>query len=165
MSLAIGLAGTSFSVWREFQMTADYGRLTEGMTVIGPAGEEIGRVKEVRASDFLMDMTMRRDLYVPFSAIGEVAGAVVLNVPGEEIGNQGWEPAPLFGMPDERAANDAAPAPDREDRVVGTGDPAERGTWSASSNSYSLDALDTRAIPIPGTSTTVKEKAGTSVSK
>lgn len=143
MSLAIWLEDTLIDAWRDIHMSADIGRLTEGVTVIAQAGEEIGRVKEIRASDFLMDMTMRRDLFVPFSAISEVSGTVVLNVAAEEIGDQGWEPAPLFGMSDERSANAATPAPDREDRVVGTGDPAERGTWSASSDSYSLDALDT----------------------
>lgn len=120
-------------------MSTDVGRLTEGMTVVGQAGEQIGRVKEVRTADFLVDMSMRRDLFVPFSAISEIAGSVVLNVRGDEIGDQGWEPAPLLGMP---AESDTL-ATDREDRVVGTGDPAERGTWSASSDSYDLEALDT----------------------
>ncbi len=124
-------------------MSADIGRLTEGMTVVGPAGEAIGRVKEIRKIDFLLDLTMRRDLFVPFSAISEVGGTVVLRVRGEEIGDQGWEPAPLLGMPDDSSDNSDTLATDREDRVVGTGDPAERGTWSASSDSYDLDALDT----------------------
>lgn len=124
-------------------MSVDMRSLTEGMTVSGPAGEQVGRVKTIRTADFLMDMTMRRDLYVPFSAISEVSGSVVLNVRAEDIGDQGWEPAPLFGSPDEQSANRDTRATDPEDRVVGTGDPAERGTWSASSDSYSLDALDT----------------------
>ena len=124
-------------------MSADIGRLTEGMTVVGPAGEEIGRVKEVRKVDFLLDLTMRRDLFVPFSAISSVAGSVVLGVAADEIGDQGWEPAPLLGMPGDSSGESDTLATDREDRVVGTGDPAERGTWSASSDSYDLDALDT----------------------
>ena len=124
-------------------MSADIGLLTEGMTVVGPVGEEIGRVKQVRKIDFLLDMTMRRDLYVPFSAIREVGGMVVLSVRGEEIGDQGWEPASLLGMPGESSDDSDTLATDREDRVVGTGDPAERGTWSASSDSYDLEALDT----------------------
>jgi hypothetical protein len=124
-------------------MSADVGRLTEGMTVVGQAGELIGRVKEVRKADFLVDMSMRRDVYVPFSAISEVAASVVLNVRGDEIGDQGWEPAPLLGMPSETSGEADTLATNREDRVVGTGDPAERGTWSASSDSYDLDALDT----------------------
>jgi len=124
-------------------MSADIGRLAEGMTVVGPVGEEIGRIKEVRKIDFLLDMKMRRDLYVPFSALSEVGGTVVLNVRAEEIGDQGWEPAPLMGMPGESSDESDTLATDREDRVVGTGDPAERGTWSPSSDSYDLEALDT----------------------
>jgi len=124
-------------------MAVDTGLLTEGMTVVGPVGEEIGRVKEVRKVDFLMDLTMRRDLFVPFSAISEIGGTVVLSVRGEEISDQGWEPAPLLGMPAESSDESDTLATDRENRVVGTGDPAERGTWSASSDSYDLEALDT----------------------
>ena len=124
-------------------MSVDIGLLTEGMTVLGSTGEEIGRVKSVRKVDFLLDMAMRRDLFVPFSAISEVGGAVVLNISGDEIGDQGWEPAPLLGMPSESTSESDTLATDREDRVVGTGDPAERGTWSASADSYDLEALDT----------------------
>jgi len=124
-------------------MSADIGRLTEGMTVVGMTGEEIGRVKEIRKADFLLDLAMRRDLFVPFSAISEVGGTVVLGVRGDEIGDQGWEPAPLFGMPSESSDESDRLATDPADRVVGTGDPAERGAWSASSDSYALDALDT----------------------
>jgi hypothetical protein len=124
-------------------MNLDIGRLTEGMTVIGPAGEEIGRVKAIRKVDFLMDMAMRRDRYVPFSAISELGGSVVLNVPATEIDDQDWEPAPLFGTPEASSGRADTLATDREDRVVGTSDPAERGTWSASSDTYMLDPLDT----------------------
>ena len=71
-------------------MAVDTALLTEGMTVVGPVGEEIGRVKQVRKVDFLMDLTMRRDLFVPFSAIAEIGGSVVLNVAGDAIGDQDW---------------------------------------------------------------------------
>ncbi|MEX2314185.1 MAG: hypothetical protein WD628_00610 [Thermomicrobiales bacterium] len=125
-------------------MSVDTAQLREGMMVVGPVGEEIGRVKEIRTVDFLLDLTMRRDLYVPFSVVSDVGGGtVVLAVRGEEIGDHGWEPAPLFGTPVASSDESDTLATDREDRVVGTGDPAERGTWSASSDSYDLDALDT----------------------
>jgi hypothetical protein len=124
-------------------MSIDTGRLTEGMTVVGPRGEEIGRVKDVRAADFLMDMSMRRDLFVPFSAISEIGGSVTLNVRAEDIGDQDWEPSPLLGVPAASSNESPSETPPHEDRVVGTGDPAERGTWSASSDSYDLDAIDT----------------------
>lgn len=125
-------------------MSVDIAQMSEGMMVVGPVGEEIGRVKEIRTVDFLLDLTMRRDLFVPFSAISDVGGGkVVLSVRGDEIGGQGWEPAPLLGMPAGSSDQSDTLATDRGDRVVGTGDPAERGGWSASSDSYSLDALDT----------------------
>lgn len=124
-------------------MSVDIGRMAEGMTVVGPIGEEIGRVKAIRTVDFLMDLTMRRDLYVPFSAVSDIGASVVLNVPGESIGDQGWEPAPLLGMPDASSGEADTLATDREDRVVGTGDPSKRDAWSPSSDSYSLDPLDT----------------------
>ena len=125
-------------------MSVDTAQLREGMMVVGPVGEEIGRVKEIRTFDFLLDLTMRRDLYVPFSAVSDVGGGtVVLSIRGEEIGDQGWEPAPLFGTPAGSSDESDTLATNREDRVVGTGDPAERVTWSASSDSYDLDALDT----------------------
>jgi hypothetical protein len=124
-------------------MSIDTGRLTEGMTVVGPRGEEIGRVKQVRTADFLLDMSMRRDLFVPFSAISEVAGSVTLNVRREDIDDQDWEPSPLLGAPGASSNPSASDTPPREDRVVGTGDPSKRGTWSASSDSYDLEAIDT----------------------
>jgi len=112
-----------------------------GMDVVSPAGESIGTVKEVRTHDFLLDRSMRRDVYVPFSAIREVGGrTVVLSVAGSDVDDQGWGAAPLFGGPTE---SDSTAPP--EDKVVGTGDPAERGTWSASSDSYDLGPLDTEA--------------------
>jgi hypothetical protein len=117
----------------------DLKRLTIGMEVVSPAGEEIGTVKEVRVHDFLLDRPMRRDVYVPFSAIRELGGrTVVLNVAAGDVSDQGWEEAPLFGGP---AESDSTAPP--EDQVVGTGDPAARGTWSASSDSYDLEPLDT----------------------
>lgn len=122
-------------------MSIDYTRIVDGMEVVGPAGETIGSVKGVRVHDFLLDRTMQRDLYVPFSAVREVGGrTIVLGVTRDEVGSQEWEMAPLFGGPTE---SDSTAPP--EDKVVGTGDPEERGTWSASSDSYDLGPLDTRA--------------------
>jgi hypothetical protein len=133
-------------------MQIDYTQITAGMTVVSPAGETIGRVKEVRTHDFVLDMTMRRDMYVPFSAIQELGGStVVLSVARDEIGNQGWELTPLFGSA-EHPDNSDSTAP-REELVVGIGDPAERGTWSASSDSYDLEPLDTREGQLATTGT------------
>jgi hypothetical protein len=123
----------------DIHANVDIARLAVGMDVIGPAGEVIGAVKEVRARDFLLDRSLRRDLYVPFSAIREIGGrSVVLAVAAADVGSMDWDEPPLFGTSSE--ADSAAPP---ADRVVGTGDPATRGTWSASSDSFAVGALDT----------------------
>jgi len=120
-------------------MSVEVDRIVEGMDVVGPAGEDIGRVRERRTHHFVLDRSLRRDLLVPFSAVREVGGrTVVLGVTATEVGAQGWETTHLLGEPGE--SDSRAP---EEDRVVGTGDPQERGAWSPSSDSYSLEPLDT----------------------
>jgi hypothetical protein len=122
-------------------MTVDTSLIVPGLDVVAPNGDALGSVKTVRTHDFLLDRSMRRDLYVPFSAIREIGGrTVVLGISAGEIGEQGWDEAPLFGGPTE---SDSTPPP--EDTVVGTGDPAERDAWSPSSDAYTLEPLDTTA--------------------
>jgi hypothetical protein len=75
-----------------------------GMDVMSINGHAVGKVKEVRADDFLLDRPLARDLYVPFSfvmAAEEYGGTfrrgpsapteVVLSVSEEHIDNQGWQ--------------------------------------------------------------------------
>jgi HSP20 family protein len=67
-------------------------QVREGMQVAGSDGEEIGRVKEVRNSDFLLDRRMHRDVYVPFDAIDRVDGErVTLTVSASRIDQMGWQ--------------------------------------------------------------------------
>jgi hypothetical protein len=81
-------------------MMASDPRVQVGMTVVGSDLKEVGRVKEVRASDFLLDRRLQRDLYVPFEAIEDVtAGGVVLNLPAKDIHYKGWLSPPLIGGP------------------------------------------------------------------
>jgi hypothetical protein len=74
-----------------------------GMEVVSLDGEPIGRVKEVRKDDFLVDRPMARDVYVPFGfVLAEEAGEeplrggpteplnVILTVTGAEINSQNW---------------------------------------------------------------------------
>ena len=68
-----------------------------GMKVIGTDGAAVGRVKELRESDFLLDLRLARDLYVPFDAVREVeAGQVVLNVKCGDVPYQHWPSPKLF---------------------------------------------------------------------
>ena len=74
-----------------------------GMDVMSINGHPVGKVKEVRAEDFLLDRPLARDLYVPFSfvlATEDYGGSfrrgrtqpteVVLSVSEEHLDNQGW---------------------------------------------------------------------------
>jgi hypothetical protein len=66
------------------------------MEVIGTDGKLIGRIKEVRQSDFLIDREMARDIFVPLSAISNVGEQVMLNVTADTVDLQGWEKPELF---------------------------------------------------------------------
>lgn len=63
----------------------------EDMRVVGSDMSNIGHVKQVRDNDFLVDIPVQRDLYVPFDAIQDVDNdQVVLNIPGFKIGDMNW---------------------------------------------------------------------------
>jgi hypothetical protein len=81
-------------------------QINVGMDVVSLDGERIGKVKEVRQSEFLVDRQLARDLWVPFDAVieaGEHGGAfrrgptqsseVVLGVSAAHVDNQGWKHA------------------------------------------------------------------------
>lgn len=76
---------------------AMFGRIKQGMNVIGRNGAFIGRVKVVRSNDFLVDRPMRRDIFVPFSAVRRTNGDVLLRFSENEIGEQDWPRPQLFG--------------------------------------------------------------------
>jgi hypothetical protein len=74
-----------------------------GMQVMSLDGEQVGKVKEIKANEFLVDRPMARDLWIPFSAMlaaedysgnfrrGPAARpAVVLEVSHAHIDSQGW---------------------------------------------------------------------------
>src|ERR1700738_495563 len=77
-----------------------------GMDVVSIDGERIGKVKEVREDEFLIDRPLARDLWVPFSSVleaGEQGGTfrrgptqpseVMLSVSAAHVDNQGWRHA------------------------------------------------------------------------
>jgi len=73
-------------------------QVTTGMKVIGSDGKEIGTVKEVRATDFLCNRSMARDVYIPFAAVQNVTeNRINLNVPSDQIDHQGWANPPIMG--------------------------------------------------------------------
>jgi hypothetical protein len=76
-----------------------------GMDVKSIDGERVGRVKEVRGREFLVDRPLARDLWVPFEAVlatedygGNYRGPVqptdvVLSVSAAHVDSQGWRHA------------------------------------------------------------------------
>jgi stress response protein YsnF len=73
------------------------GRVREGLDVICADDSLIGRVKEVRDRDFLVDRQLQRDIYVPFDAVRDVAAdGVRLTVPADRVDRMGWANPPLF---------------------------------------------------------------------
>ncbi len=68
------------------------GHIHTGMEVYGANGGLVGRVKEVHDADIWVDRTLQRDIYVPLTAIQEVAnGQVFLNVLTGHVGDMGWD--------------------------------------------------------------------------
>lgn len=73
--------------------------IREGMTVVGADDKPIGRVKEVRSDDFLVDRSLQRDVYVPFSAVRGFAGdRIVLDVTAGQVDSMGWPNPSLSGQ-------------------------------------------------------------------
>lgn len=65
-----------------------------GMIVIGYMGDILGSIKEVRVSDFLVERTLARDVYVPFYAVRQVLdNLVALKIAGNQIDEMHW-PSP-----------------------------------------------------------------------
>jgi ferritin-like metal-binding protein YciE len=77
--------------------TSRASQLQQGMQVVGSDMGNIGIVKDVRDNDFLVDIRMQRDVYVPFNAIQNVdADRVVLNIPGSQVNDMNWPNPPLM---------------------------------------------------------------------
>ena len=81
----------------------DHGDICEAMDVIGSDGHVIGTVKKIREDDFLVDRKMARDIYVPFSAIADAEGRIILNVPSDQVNDMDWKRAPMMGTREDEA--------------------------------------------------------------
>jgi hypothetical protein len=64
--------------------------IQEGMDVFDSEGKKIGKVKDVRASDFLLTRFLVRDYYVPYLACAMSADGIHLTVKESEMKDQGW---------------------------------------------------------------------------
>ena len=68
-----------------------------GMQVVGSDMSNVGNVKDVRDNDFLVDIPMQRDVYVPFSAVQNVNDdQVVLNIPAGQVQDMNWPSPPIM---------------------------------------------------------------------
>lgn len=72
-------------------------QLREGMEVIGSEGKVVGRVKEIRRRDFLVDRDIARDVYIPFEAVSSVGAQILLNIGADAVDDQDWEKPDLIG--------------------------------------------------------------------
>lgn len=64
--------------------------IKEGMDVFDSEGKKVGKVKDVRPSDFLLTRLLAKHYYVPYIACAMSADGVHLNVKGSEMKDQGW---------------------------------------------------------------------------
>ena len=72
-------------------MSTEHFQVSVGMEVLSAEKERVGQVKEVRASDFLVERSLQRDVYVPFAAIRDVTGnQVVLTVMSNHVDAIKW---------------------------------------------------------------------------
>jgi ferritin-like metal-binding protein YciE len=68
------------------------GQIRPGMAVIGSYAGSVGKVKEVRSTDFLVNRPAKRDVYVPVDAIEVMTGdTIVLKVTADDVDSMGWE--------------------------------------------------------------------------
>jgi hypothetical protein len=71
------------------------GDVIEGMDVMSSDNEALGKVREARATHFLLDRPMARDVWVPNNAIADVnSDRVYLSV--ASVDDHGWENPPLM---------------------------------------------------------------------
>jgi sporulation protein YlmC with PRC-barrel domain len=69
--------------------------LRVGMEVVGSDGQRMGKVKAVRANDFVVDRRFRRAVALPFEAVHEAGDRVILSVPAKEATKMDWSPPSL----------------------------------------------------------------------
>ena len=77
--------------------TVQHPPVQEGLEVVSTDGSGIGKVKQVRVSDFLVDRPLHRDVYVPFESVQSIRdGKVLLNIAADKVDDMGWaNPDPL----------------------------------------------------------------------
>ena len=68
-----------------------------GMPVVGADGEQVGLLKDMDALTILVDRPLRRDVYVPHTALQGVRdNRIVLTIPAHDVDGMGWPHPDLF---------------------------------------------------------------------
>ncbi len=76
--------------------------------MVDTEGDRVGQVKEVRDDDFLVDRSIARDAYVPFSECQISDGQVRLKVRASEVDDQGGKcPKPQSHSDHRRSARES----------------------------------------------------------
>jgi hypothetical protein len=75
------------------------GEISRGMKVMGSDGKQAGTVKDILNDTFLLNRSMDRDVFVPFSAIQNIQNnQIQLNVKADDVDNQGWQEPQVAGI-------------------------------------------------------------------
>lgn len=77
--------------------------LSSGAEVLGSDGEKVGELKAVGDAEFTVGRGMRRDLHLPITSVGEVAGdsQVTLEFPADQAEEAGWSGGDAPGKADD----------------------------------------------------------------
>ncbi len=66
-------------------MAIDPSRVHAGMEVVDAEGHNLGTVKEVRDTDFLLNRSLAPDVYVSFGAVASTDTRIALNILEEQV--------------------------------------------------------------------------------
>lgn len=91
-------ASDAAATWRP---RLEIGMYIVGMDVGGVAGEEVGRVKEIRAGSFLVERMSGGSVVLPFERIDAIVGdRILLDVPAAEVDRAEMPRASFTRAPD-----------------------------------------------------------------
>ena len=86
--------------WLKANPDIDAREIQVGMAVMGSDGRTIGQIKQVRASDFLVNREFARDVYIPLSHVVRIGSDdrgvileehVLIDVESSRVDNMNWE--------------------------------------------------------------------------
>lgn len=88
-------------------------QIAPGWTVVGSDGAKIGEVSETREDHIVVTggTLVKHDLYIPVDHLGQASdGTVAVNIPADEVDEEGWRYPPNAGFDHERPAYPEVPS-------------------------------------------------------